>query len=53
MNKVIAYKVHRRLGHTGKARITSTLQYVEQLGDDKQYGTEHFNYDAYFCGKSK
>ena len=25
INKVIAYEVHRRLGYTGKARITSTL----------------------------
>lgn len=53
VNKVTAYEVHRRLGHAGKARIASTLQHAEQLGDDEQYGTEHFDCDACFCDKSK
>ncbi|OQD81092.1 hypothetical protein PENSOL_c230G05118, partial [Penicillium solitum] len=43
VNKVTAYEIHRRLGYAGKARIASTLQHAEQLGDDKQYGTEHFD----------
>lgn len=53
VNKVTAYEIHRRLGHAGKARIASTLQHAEQLGDDEQYGTEHFDCDACFQGKSK
>ncbi|KAG0154691.1 hypothetical protein PDIDSM_259 [Penicillium digitatum] len=48
VNKVTAYEIHRRLGHAGKARIASTLQHAEQLGDDEQYGTEHFDCDACF-----
>ncbi|OQD83419.1 hypothetical protein PENSOL_c154G02035 [Penicillium solitum] len=53
VNKVTAYEIHRRLGYARKARIASTLQHAEQLGDNKQYGTEHFDCDAYFQGKSK
>ncbi|OQD71213.1 hypothetical protein PENPOL_c001G08911 [Penicillium polonicum] len=45
--------IHRRLGHAGKARIASTLQHAEQLGDNEQYGTEHFDCDACLLGKSK
>ncbi|KAJ5138857.1 uncharacterized protein N7515_003705 [Penicillium bovifimosum] len=52
VNKVTAYEVHRRLGHAGKARIASTLQHAEQLGDHEQYGTEHFDCDACFQGKA-
>ncbi|KAJ5462345.1 hypothetical protein N7530_010550 [Penicillium desertorum] len=37
VNKVTAYEVHRRLGHAGKARIASTLQHAEQLGEHEQY----------------
>ncbi|OQE23967.1 hypothetical protein PENFLA_c010G09871 [Penicillium flavigenum] len=53
VNKVTAYEVHRRLGHARKARIASTLEHIEQLGDHEQYGTKHFDCDACFRGKSK
>lgn len=53
VTKVTPYNIHRRLGHAGKARIASTLQHAEQLGDEEQYGTEQFDCDACLLGKSK
>ena len=53
VNKVTAYEIHRRLGHAGKAKTISTLRNAEQLGDEEQYGTENFDCEACFQGKSR
>ncbi|KAI2732949.1 hypothetical protein DTO013E5_10235 [Penicillium roqueforti] len=53
VNKISAFEAHRRFGHAGKAKLTSTLKQAQELDDEEQYGTEYFDCEACFQGKSK